>query len=268
MFYKRAITSAIFVTSSALMMTTGATAATLKVTVDNLSPQNGTLTTPLWFGIHDGSFDLFNVGDAASQPLERLAEDGTIDPLAASFTGTAQGVVTGPSNPPIGPGETGTSIFTINPQPSESLYFSYAAMLLPSNDAFIGNENPFARQIFDANGNFTGADFIVPGAAVWDAGTEVNDELATTTAFFDQAIPDTGTPENGTVQLHPGFIPNGRILSSDQFANADFTEPGYKVARIRIEQVPETGTEGVMLLGLVPLGCFWLRRRQRRSATT
>jgi hypothetical protein len=100
---------------------------------------------------------------------------------------------------------------------------------------------------------------------VWDAGTETNDEIEESTAFFSQATPDTGTPENVTVQLHPGFDPNGRILSSDRFANADFTAPGYNVARIRVEQVPEKGTEAVMLLGLVSLGCFWHCRLQKRA---
>ncbi|MGF1604112.1 MAG: spondin domain-containing protein [Thermosynechococcaceae cyanobacterium] len=266
MLSRKIFAAAILTTGALLTMTVGATAATLRVTVDNLGPVNGTFTTPLWFGVHDGSFDLFDVGSAASTPLERIAEDGNIAPLTAAFNGTAQGVVFGPNTPPIGPGETGSTTVEIDPDPSGSLYFSYAAMILPSNDAFIGNENARQFQLFDNNGNFTGADFVVPGALVWDAGTEVNDELETTTAFFNQATPDTGTPENGTVQLHPGFNPNGRILASDRFANADFTAPGYNVARIRIEQVPELGTEAVMLLGLVPLFCFWRRRLQKQSA--
>ncbi|MGB7415208.1 MAG: spondin domain-containing protein [Thermosynechococcaceae cyanobacterium] len=266
MLFRQTLAVALLTASSPFAMTVGATAATLRVTVDNLGPSNGALTTPLWFGVHDGSFDLFDVGAAASTPLERIAEDGDIAPLAAAFNGTAQGVVFGPNTPPIAPGETGSTTFEINPAPSRSLYFSYAAMILPSNDAFIGNENARQFQIFDDNGNFTGANFVVPGALVWDAGTEVNDEAEATTAFFSQANPDTGTPENGTVQLHPGFDPNGRILSRDRFANADFTAPGYNVARIQIEQVPELGTEAVMLLGLVPLFCFWRRRLQKQAA--
>lgn len=263
MSFRSALSATALTASSTLMFVPVANAVTLSVTVDNLGPENGTFTTPVWFGVHDGSFDLFDVGAEASAPLERIAEDGTIDPLADSFDGVAQGVVSGPNIPPIGPGETGSSTFTINPDPSESLYFSYAAMILPSNDAFIANENPFQFQLFDNGGNFTGTDFIVPGAAVWDAGTEVNDEAEATTAFFGQTIADTGTPENGTVQLHPGFNDNGRILSSDQFASADFTVPDYQVARIRVEQVPETGTEAVMLLGLFPLGYFWQRRLRK-----
>jgi hypothetical protein len=264
MFSRQSIAAVICFAGSVLGMPMLATAATLRVTVDNLGPELGAPITPLWFGVHDGSFDLFDVGSAASVPLERIAEDGTVDPLAAAFNGVAQGTVFGPTIPEITPGETSSRTFTINPKPSEELYFSYAAMVVPSNDAFVANENPFQFKIFDDNGNFTGADFVVPGALVWDAGTEVNDELEETTAFFGQTTPDTGTPENGTVQLHPGFDPNGRILSSDRFANADFTAPDYNIARIRIEEVPEAGTEAVMLLGIVSLGCFWRRRLQKK----
>jgi hypothetical protein len=41
--------------SSALALATGASAATLKITVDNLAPEKGTLLTPAWFGFHDGT---------------------------------------------------------------------------------------------------------------------------------------------------------------------------------------------------------------------
>lgn len=42
------------------------------------------------------------------------------------------------------------------------------------------------------------------------------------------------TKESGIIRLADGFIEGGNILSSDQFANADFTAPDYQVARIRV----------------------------------
>ncbi|MEO1131515.1 MAG: spondin domain-containing protein [Cyanobacteria bacterium J06639_1] len=243
-----------------------ASAAELRVTVESLAPTNGSFITPLWFGIHDGGFDLFDVGAPASMALERIAEDGTIPPLNQAFTdsgaGAAQGVVFGSAIPPIGPGDAGETRFSLSAPPSGSLYFSYAAMILPSNDAFIGNENPFQFELFDANGDFVGVDFIVPGSLVWDAGTEVNDELESTTAFFGQTVLDTGTPENGVVNLHPGFIDGGRILSSQMFSGADFTQPGYQVARVSVEEVPEPVTTlGLLVSG----GLLWSRRLKKRD---
>ena len=50
------------------------------------SDLGGTFNTPVWFGFHDGAtFDLFTEGEAASTGLERLAEDGSIEGIAAEF---------------------------------------------------------------------------------------------------------------------------------------------------------------------------------------
>jgi len=98
------------------LMAAPASAVQLRVTVTNLSPENGVTITPLWGAFHDGSFDLF------------------------AFQ-----------------------------------YFSYASMILPSNDQFIGNGNPFAFTLFDAAGNYLGDQTIgVFGTDAYDAGTEQN----------------------------------------------------------------------------------------------
>jgi Ca2+-binding RTX toxin-like protein len=135
---------------------------------------------------------------------------------------------------PIDAGETATFSITVDGSASTSRYFSYASMIIPSNDFFISNGNERAHEIFDAQGNFLGADFIILGSQVLDAGSEVNDEIPANTAFFGQQTPNTGVTENSVVQLATGFIPGGSILSTPQFASADFTAPGYQVARFRI----------------------------------
>ncbi|NJL10533.1 MAG: hypothetical protein HC908_11145 [Calothrix sp. SM1_7_51] len=107
-------------------------------------------------------------------------------------------------------------------------------MLIPSNDFFIANGNERQNRIFDDSGNFLGADFTVLGSQVLDAGSEINDEIPANTAFFGQQNPNTGFSENGVVQVAKGFIPGGAILSDPRFSSADFTKPGYQVARIRV----------------------------------
>ena len=205
------------------------------ISVENLAPENGTSLTPFWFGFHDGNFDTYDRGRPASEGLERIAEDGTTAAISNEFElagfGDVQGTI---GEAPIGPGETVEVEVTLDGDDPTSRYFNYAAMVLPSNDFFVANGNELAHKIFDQAGNFIGTEFIVLGSAVLDAGTEVSDELPDTTAFFGQSAPDTGTPENGVVQLAEGFIPGGRILSAPQFAAADFTVPGYEVVRIRI----------------------------------
>jgi len=66
------------------------------VTVTNAQADGGTFFTPVWFGFHDGAaFDLFTEGEAASQGLERLAEDGSVEGIAAEFNAQVNGGGTG-----------------------------------------------------------------------------------------------------------------------------------------------------------------------------
>ena len=210
------------------------------VSIENLAPENGTLLTPFWVGFHDGNFDTYDRGRPASEGLERLAEDGNTDVISREFissgVGVIDGTITGSEGTPgpIDPSETTSLTFTLDRSLDSSRFFNYASMLLPSNDAFVANGNPQAIEIFDENGNFLGADFVITGNQVLDAGTEVNDEAENSTAFFGQSSPDTGIDENRVVQLHPGFEEGGRILSEPRFADADFTSDDYEVARSRI----------------------------------
>ena len=211
------------------------------VTIENLSPEQGTALTPFWVGFHDGNFDTYDRDRPASAGLESIAEDGSTALISEEFlnseAGFVDGTITGDggANPGIiDVGETTTLTFTVDRSLASSRYLNYASMVLPSNDAFVANGNPFAHEIFDLDGNFIGADFTIAGSEVLDAGTEVNDEAENSTAFFGQSSPNTGETENGLVQIHPGFDPEGRILSSSDFANADFRSEDYQVARITV----------------------------------
>lgn len=203
------------------------------VSIENLAPANGTRLTPVWVGFHNGNFDTFDGGSAASAALESLAEDGDNTLLSQDFNNSGVGAIDGTvGGAPIQPSEVVTENFVVDP--STGQYFSFASMVLPSNDTFIGNGDPEAYLIFDAQGNFVGADILVLGSRAYDAGTEVNDELPANTAFFGQAAPDTGVDEGGVVRLSEGFLPasEGGILADAQFANGDFTAAGYEFARI------------------------------------
>lgn len=217
----------------------------VQVQITNLAPAGGTHLTPFWAGFHDGAFDLYDLGSPASTFLERLAEDGATTPLAGLFLGSSDadnaGVTEGtiPADvgiPVIAPGGTATRSFRLNTGLATSRYFSYASMVVPSNDAFIANGNAMAFMVIDEKGAFVGADFTVVGSMVRDSGTEVNDEIPMNTAFFGQSMPDTGTVEGGVVASHPGFLPvgSGGILDALAFANADFTQPDYPIARITV----------------------------------
>lgn len=272
----QSLTVGALATAATLALAPMANAASLRITVDNLAPTNGTALTPAWFGFHDGNFDLYDRGAPVTPGLESVAEDGEFALINQEFedagAGTTQGVILGLDGAfagPIEPGEQASLLVDLDPTAATSQYFSYAAMVLPSNDFFIANGNPLAHRIFDDAGNFLGADFVVAGADVLDAGTEVNDEIPANTAFFGQTAPNTGVTENGVVELAEGFIPGGNILSSDDFFNGDFTAPGYEVARFRIELVDDGATavpEPGSVLALLAAGGYLLRRRMQQAA--
>jgi hypothetical protein len=210
----------------------------------------GTCITPAWFGIHDGSFDLYDRNKALPTFLEPLVEDGNNAPVVAAFAATTGGVVDGMvGNMPLCPAGTATATFNIDVPDGTDLYFSYASMILPSNDAFLANGNPMEHKIFDDYGNFVPVSFVVPGSAALDGGTETNDELPANTAFFGQMVPNTGvTTKAGVVVGHPGFIklPGGPILSSARFSGADFTRAGYNFVRVTVTAVKVVERTGLI----------------------
>lgn len=206
----------------------------------NVAPQHGTFQTPIWVGFHGGNFDLYDSGLAASElplpgsnAIESLAEDGSTAAVSTDFdtlvpNGVQATMVSNGPIPPLGPGDSASMLFELDP--AEHRYFSYASMVIPSNDAFLANGNPFAHPIHDAGGNFVAQSFLVRGSEVLDAGTEENDELPANTAFFGQAAPNTGsTTPMGVVGAHPGFLSpqRGGILADPMFVNADFRRPAY-----------------------------------------
>ena len=213
---------------------------------------NGTNTdffaTPVWFGLHDGSFDFFDAGDSASNALETIAELGDAAPLIADFEaapgspGDINGLVFGGGTgvPPIAPGETGIGSFEpINP--ANYQYFSFASMVVPTNDTFIGNDNALAYQIFDDAGNFLGTDgvFEIDVTRIYDAGTEVNDASASGgAAFAAGAVGTEGADENGVVTLATDLSEFRGLTTPNGFDINDTTlGSGQSFATIRIVEI-------------------------------
>ena len=224
---------------AALLLSFPALAVEVELTIESLTPEDGAFLTPVWVGFHAGNFDVYDRGASAAlfPGLESIAEDGNSAPLAASFLGQVAGgvetTIAGPGGP-LFAGDRVTRRFNLDP--ATHRYFSYTSMVIPSNDAFIANGNPLAHRVFDPNGQFTPFEFYVVGSEVLDACTEVNDEVPANVAALGQAAPNTGVDENGTVELHPGFMAGGAIL--DARPNGDFTLPGYRLLKVSLRAVP------------------------------
>ena len=259
------LAAALFVASSATH------AAQIQVKITNNATTNGTYLTPVWAAFHDGSFDTFDTGSAASAELERLAEDGNTAPLSAAFSGSGVDGTIFPAAPgPFGPGSSVTAVFDVAEDGSNN-YFSYASMLLPTSDFFIGNSDPFAFNIASLlNGATSKISFDV--SAVYDAGTEVNDfETSAGNPIFGiapgQTGPNQGADENGVVTRVGG-------LAFASFLNA----AGIETDRFNFDNYPSIATIELTNVSAVPvpaaaflfapalLGFIGLRRKAEKQA--
>lgn len=220
------------------------------VTVENSAPVRGAFQTPIWVAAHDGSFDLYDrniplgsVGLVSQLSMESIAEDGNTGPITEEF-GLAvplspQATLQDPAGGPLAPGSSSSTTFNVDP--ATDRFFSYASMVIPSNDAFIANGNPEAHPLFNERGRFIGRNFVVAGTEVLDAGTEINDEVAGNTAFLNQAGPNIGATEDGNLVLHEGFetglsYPDG-VLNHPVFGNSNFLSDNYRAASFRFRYV-------------------------------
>ena len=251
-----------------------AAALTVKVSITNNSSAGGVTLTPLYTAFHDGTFDAFNVGEAASRGLELLAEDGDASRIAGermmSHPGSTGAVIAAPQGfadaPVIEPGETSSVNITLDP--TTQSYFSYLSMILPSNDQFIGNDDPTAYQLFDAAGNFLGNQTIaVTGLSAYDAGTEQNigDGAPFQGAFTGSALDESGVVGAATgIDLFAGIdLPNGQTLDSNAIQYVG--NGGFTFATIEVTAVPVPAALPLMLGGLALMGGVAYRKRARNA---
>jgi len=214
----------------------------IQITVENLQPADGFYFTPVWLGVHDGNFDLFDPGNAASAALELLAEEGDASGVSGDFASSANG----------------QHQFSLN---ASDRYLSYATMIIPTNDSFFANGNPLAVELLDASGTFTGDQVLEFSLAdLWDAGTEENDTLGAPFSV-NGGLASTDTVR-GVVALGPDLsnvngleTPAGTTINFD---NAS-TSPVLRIS-ISAAAVPEPSSASV--LGLATLGCLLRRRRK------
>jgi hypothetical protein len=184
------------------------------VRVENISdPQGQTAQTgDRWpFALSPGMFVLtakrgvlFREGEVApANGLEAQAEDGNPTGLisglderhhASNLHGIFNTPVAAMEPGPIGPGAAYEFAFTASPK--TKLFM--ALMFGQSNDLFYAPDES-GISLFDSSGNPLSGD-IAAELVLWDAGTEVNEELGVgPNQAPRQKSANTGTPENGVV---------------------------------------------------------------------
>lgn len=120
-------------TMSGLLTTTAfADEGSYKVTITNLT--RGTVFTPALVVSHRKGLSIFTEGEAASDELAQLAEGGATGPLQAALVATGKVHGSGTSGL-IFPG---TSVSVTVAMDDHARLISFASMMLPTNDGFIG----------------------------------------------------------------------------------------------------------------------------------
>jgi hypothetical protein len=197
--------------------------ASFEVTVTNVT--RGQQFTPIFVAVHEKGVNLFTLGDPASDPLATLAEQGDTGPLSALLSAMPEVKEVVTAGPLLDPGDSRT----VTVQGGGKFdHISLAAMLIPTNDAFVALNGVKALK---------GKTTLVFYSPAYDAGSEVNDELCASIpgpSFVECGGPGGGGMpaggEEGYVHIHAGIHGIGDLNASER----DWRNP---VAVITIERV-------------------------------
>lgn len=242
--------------------------------------RDGTVPQDVVLAFHGGSFDFFDLGKPADEALRRFATeqatDGFVEKMAAvDSSGRVDRAAQRTWRSGLYSGTSAVLDLT-DPwvDPSRHRYLSFLSAIKPSDDAFVGNDNPMRYEIFDAQGNFLGPFSIdIYGSDVLDAGVRANEEadVLWLDRNLDEVDFEAGTRTSAPILPHPGF--NGsyanpeaqpkRILGGsfewvDDSGSAprviadyvydpelaDFSRPGAKLFRITVTSGAHEGFNG------------------------
>lgn len=236
----------------------------LKVTVESLVPANGISFAPVHVGFGNGSFDAFDLGSAAGAPIVSIAEGGSGSAWFPAFATAEAGAMLGTvAFAPLQPGGMWMNTFMVDA--AINRYFTFASMVVPSNDHFVGNDDPKEYALFGAGGALQIHSITVKAGEIWDAGSEAFDPAHA--AFVMGGNNDLRTPQNSVVALNFGELAafngmstaTGYVLDSRLRADNDVLRFNFAV-----QAVPEPETYALMLGGLAALG--FMARRRRAAA--
>jgi Spondin_N len=194
----------------ALLASCNSFAAQLDIQIANLT--RGSWFTPVLVAAHSPGNSLFSTGSPASANLQIMAEGGDISGLAADLGAINASIVENPAAGLLAPGRSTSASINTDAAP-DNTQLSIVAMLLPSNDGFMGLN---AIDIPTEPGTYI---YNVPA---YDAGTEANDEIVGSGAPGEPGYPApppiaeaSGTGGTGVASSAENFVHIHRNVLGD-----------------------------------------------------
>jgi hypothetical protein len=232
------------------------------VTIQNLSPVNSTSFAPLRLGFGNGTFDAFNNGQAATAPIISVAEGGSGSAWFPAFQAAEPNAVLGSVGGALLPGQVASNTFLVDTNVNP--FFTFATMVIPSNDLFLGNDSPTRFRLFDASGNLLISQIDQFGRDIWDAGSEL--PIPANAAFLVGSNNDLRVDQNGVVSFSFSELNNynGLTTAAGYTFNNSLTAntPIYRIS-FAVQAVPEPTS--VVLLAVGVCGMAAVRRFRQRA---
>ncbi|MBB4842587.1 hypothetical protein HNP55_001102 [Paucibacter oligotrophus] len=244
-----------------LAATTQAATVQVQVTVQNLVPANGIAFAPLHLGFHSGSFDAFNLGQSANTAIQSVAEGGQGGAWQAAFALADPGATRGTVGGLLLAGQTQTQSFMVDT--ASNPFFTFASMVVPSNDFFIGNDSPTQYRLFDSAGHLQISSITQKARQIWDAGSEVFDPAAAAFVGNNSLRSDQHGVVNFNFAELAGF--NGLTTGAGYVFHSglSYDQDVYRIS-FSAAAVPEPQSYALLAAGLLLMGGI-VRRRQSKA---